>query len=108
MLNGACGIIKIIVRYNDFLRKVIYILKSIKFSLICLVFCYAISNLYVELLCALRCKEIYFFAVVVIYIHLISHINQLVIDDIFKVVSKIETVVHTANGIEANVCIVYF
>ena len=67
-----------------------------------------ICHLNIILLCSFRCQEVYFLAVIVIHIYLVSHIKQLVVNDIFKVMRKIKTVVHTTDRIETNIGIIDF
>ena len=104
----ARRIIDIVVRNNDFLRKIVYILERAEFPLIRFLFGYAVRNLHVILLRVFARQKIDFFAVVFVYVYFVTHINQFVIDDIFKVVRNIVTVVHTAYRVETNVHVVYF
>ncbi len=108
MLHGTCRIIDIVVRDYDFLRKVIDIRERAELPQICFFFRHAVSDLNIILLIIFCRQKIYFLAVVIINIHLISHINKFVIDDIFKVVRKVETIIHTTDRIETNVGIVNF
>lgn len=47
--------------------------------------------------------EIYFLSSVVIYLKIVTHIKEFIINDVFKIVSEIIPVVHNADGIQSDI-----
>jgi hypothetical protein len=67
---------------------------------------YAVCDLNVVLLISLGCQKVDLSAFIIIYVELISHIKQLIVYDVFKIMRQVETVIHTTQRIEADVGVI--
>ncbi len=93
MSDVAGRIVKIIITDKDALISLAYPPKSRHLPLVCLLLCHTVCYLYVVPFIPALSQEIDLPAVVVIYGNPVSHIDQLIVYDILKVMCQIISVV---------------
>ncbi|EFE90845.1 hypothetical protein GCWU000341_02347 [Oribacterium sp. oral taxon 078 str. F0262] len=91
--------INIIICDHDFLTRIVQFCKSPKFPFVGFLFSHRIGNLNIVLLITLIRHEINFLRTTVIYLEMIAHIEEFVINDILEVVGEIVTIIHDADGV---------
>ena len=95
--NDACRVVKLISGNENLLGKRVNIPERPEFALICFVVGNTVGNLNILFLVALLCKEVNFAPAAVVDMKLVSHIQQFVVDDIFKVVVEVKPIVRAAD-----------
>ena len=95
--DNACGVVKLISGNENLLGKRVNILERSELALICFVVGDTVGNLNIVFLIALLCKEINLAPAAVVDMKLVSHIQQFVVDDIFKVVVEVKPIVRAAD-----------
>ena len=107
MFDKAGGIINIVIAYQDALRQMILeFLESAEFTGVGFVILDAIGDLNIIFAIAFLCKKVDLPAMIVIGIQLVIHVQQLVINDILKIVVQIISVVHATNGIQGDIPVI--
>ena len=95
--DNACGVVKFISGNENLLGKRVNILERPEFALICFVIGYTVGNLNVVFPIVFLRQEINFSTVTIEDMEFVSHIQQLVVDDIFKVVVEVKPIVRAAD-----------
>ena len=106
MTYSTAAEINIIICDHDLLTRVVQFCKSPKFPLIGLLFSYREGNLDIELLITLIGYKVNFLGTIMIYLEIIAHIEEFVINDILEVMGKIVSIIHDADGIQGYIFIV--
>lgn len=96
MTHRACGIVNIIIGYQNLLGQIVNIFKGSKFPCVCFVIRYAVGGLNEIFFIIMRGQKINFFSVMIIYLNIVSHIDQFKINNVFQIVCKVKTVVRAA------------
>ena len=102
------AVINVVIRDYDLLAGIVQFCKGPKLPLVGLLLCHRPGSLNVVLLITLISHEINFLGAIVIYLEMIAHVEEFVINDILEVVGEIVAIIHDADGIQGHIFIIYF
>lgn len=96
--HDACGIVDIIVGYQNLLRKIVYALERLKLTLVSLVLGYTVCDLNIILFVSGLSQKVNLLTGVIVHPKVVAHIYKLIIDDVFQIVSEVKSVIHNIDA----------